>query len=70
MKHRCPICKKPTDSRRDSEFPFCSERCRVLDLGAWSAEKYRIASRAFDESEPENGNTTQALPDAPEPEDE
>jgi endogenous inhibitor of DNA gyrase (YacG/DUF329 family) len=51
MKHICPICKKPTDSGKDAEFPFCSERCRMLDLGAWSAEKYVVSEAIFDEEE-------------------
>jgi len=51
MKHTCPICKKPTDSEKDAEFPFCSERCRLLDLGAWSAEKYVVSDPIFDEEE-------------------
>lgn len=50
MKRQCPICKKPTDSDNDADFPFCSERCRLLDLGNWSSEKYVISSPAFDES--------------------
>jgi len=51
MKHGCPICKKPTDSQKDADFPFCSERCRLLDLGAWSAEKYVVSDAIFDEEE-------------------
>jgi endogenous inhibitor of DNA gyrase (YacG/DUF329 family) len=51
MKHVCPICKKPTDSQSGPEFPFCSERCRLLDLGAWSAEKYKVSEPIFDEEE-------------------
>jgi len=51
MKHVCPICKKPTDSEKDPDFPFCSERCRILDLGAWSAEKYVVSDPIFDEEE-------------------
>lgn len=51
MKYTCPICKKPTDSSKDVEFPFCSERCRMLDLGAWSAEKYVVSDPIFDEEE-------------------
>jgi uncharacterized protein len=55
MKHRCPICKKPTDSATDADFPFCSERCRLMDLGAWAAEKYVVSDPIFDEEElPEN----------------
>jgi hypothetical protein len=49
MKRNCPICRKPTDSERDADFPFCSERCRLQDLGNWSSEKYRVSESAFDE---------------------
>jgi endogenous inhibitor of DNA gyrase (YacG/DUF329 family) len=51
MKHICPICKRPTDSDRDADFPFCSERCRLLDLGAWASEKYVVSDPIFDEDE-------------------
>jgi hypothetical protein len=51
MKHHCPICKKPTDSATDADFPFCSERCRLMDLGAWAAEKYVVSDPIFDEEE-------------------
>lgn len=51
MKYTCPICKKPTDSEKDADFPFCSERCRLLDLGAWSAETYLVSDPVFDEEE-------------------
>ena len=51
MKHRCPICKRATDSELEKEFPFCSERCRLLDLGAWASEKYVVSDPIFDEAE-------------------
>jgi endogenous inhibitor of DNA gyrase (YacG/DUF329 family) len=51
MKHNCPICRKPTDSETDAEFPFCSERCRLLDLGAWASEKYVVSDPIFDEED-------------------
>ena len=51
MMHRCPICKKATDSELDRDFPFCSERCRLLDLGAWASEKYVVSDPVFDEQE-------------------
>jgi endogenous inhibitor of DNA gyrase (YacG/DUF329 family) len=51
MKHRCPICKRATDSELDKEFPFCSDRCRLLDLGAWASEKYVVSDPVFDEAE-------------------
>jgi len=51
MKHRCPICKRATDSEFGKEFPFCSERCRLADLGAWASEKYVVSDPVFDEAE-------------------
>jgi uncharacterized protein len=48
MKHRCPICKAPTDSTIHEEFPFCSERCRQRDLGNWASEKYVVSEPVFD----------------------
>jgi uncharacterized protein len=51
MTYNCPICKKTTDSAKDAEFPFCSERCRLLDLGAWASEKYAVSDPIFDEEE-------------------
>jgi endogenous inhibitor of DNA gyrase (YacG/DUF329 family) len=38
---RCPICRKPVDVT-EVEAPFCSRRCRVIDLGNWASEKYVI----------------------------
>jgi uncharacterized protein len=51
MNFHCPICGRPTDSKSNADFPFCSERCRLLDLGNWSAEKYKISEPIFDEGE-------------------
>jgi len=51
MKYSCPICKTSTDSETSADFPFCSERCRLLDLGAWAAEKYVVSDPIFDEEE-------------------
>jgi endogenous inhibitor of DNA gyrase (YacG/DUF329 family) len=44
----CPICKKPV-SFDDPNMPFCSDRCRLLDLGNWASEKYRIEGSKKDE---------------------
>jgi len=54
MNWRCPICRKPTDSESSPDFPFCGERCRLLDLGNWASEKYVVSEPLMDESEPEN----------------
>jgi endogenous inhibitor of DNA gyrase (YacG/DUF329 family) len=61
---RCPICRKPSDSEKDANFPFCSERCRLLDLGNWASEKYRISQPSFDESEFEGADREPLDPDA------
>jgi endogenous inhibitor of DNA gyrase (YacG/DUF329 family) len=50
MTRRCPICRKLTNSESHADFPFCSERCRLHDLGNWASEKYIISEPAFDES--------------------
>jgi endogenous inhibitor of DNA gyrase (YacG/DUF329 family) len=47
---RCPICKKPVTSG-DAEFPFCSERCRLIDLGKWASGAYVISSPVTDTSD-------------------
>lgn len=42
-KWECPICKRPVEES-ESHFPFCSERCKLIDLGNWASEKYVIAT--------------------------
>ena len=40
---KCPTCGKDVRWVPENRFrPFCSERCKQMDLGAWAAEKYRI----------------------------
>jgi uncharacterized protein len=50
LKVRCPICKAPVKST-DPEFPFCSERCRLIDLGKWASGAYVVSSPVRDTSE-------------------
>lgn len=38
----CPICKRPAAWKDNPDRPFCSERCRLIDLGAWAAEAYTV----------------------------
>ncbi|MFH1614378.1 MAG: DNA gyrase inhibitor YacG [Planctomycetota bacterium] len=48
MKHRCPTCKKvffynrKTSKEHRSYFPFCSDRCKLIDLGNWLDSRYTI----------------------------
>ncbi len=43
----CPICRKVVLAT-DEDFPFCSDRCRILDLGKWASGDYRISSPILD----------------------
>jgi len=43
LKLKCPICKKPV-TKAAEDFPFCSERCRVIDLGKWASGQYVVSS--------------------------
>jgi len=45
MSTPCPICKKPVEppsANERSSFPFCSERCKLIDLGRWLDGKYQV----------------------------
>jgi uncharacterized protein len=50
LKLKCPICKKTVTSK-DAEFPFCSDRCRLVDLGKWASGGYVISSPVQDTGE-------------------
>jgi uncharacterized protein len=50
VKVRCPICKKAV-KRAGPEFPFCSDRCRTIDLGKWASGGYVISSPVKDSEE-------------------
>ncbi|MBL8472094.1 MAG: DNA gyrase inhibitor YacG [Rhodocyclaceae bacterium] len=40
----CPTCNKTVEwSSRARWRPFCSERCKLIDLGQWANERYRVA---------------------------
>ena len=51
---RCPHCAKPVAWAGNPWRPFCSERCKTADLGAWASEEYRVPSEdAPEDGEPE-----------------
>ena len=40
---KCPQCNAEVAWTRESKWrPFCSERCKIIDLGGWASERYRI----------------------------
>jgi len=53
MMVKCPICKKEV-APGSPDFPFCSRRCRIIDLGNWASEEYKISTPAAPQSPSDN----------------
>lgn len=47
---RCPVCKSPVAGKDVPSFPFCSARCRQIDLGRWMDERY-VVSRPIEQAD-------------------
>ena len=43
---KCPTCSKQVEWQDNPFRPFCSERCKLLDLGKWVSEEYRVPGKA------------------------
>lgn len=44
---KCPTCGNKVNWTREAKFkPFCSERCRMIDLGAWASDRYAISAES------------------------
>lgn len=54
MSHRCPHCRAGFEAKT-AFFPFCSERCKLLDLGAWASERYSIPAHPAEENDSGDG---------------
>ena len=50
MTKPCPTCGEPARWEENPDRPFCSERCRMLDLGRWASEDYTVEDEG--ESDP------------------
>lgn len=55
MKPQCPVCNGETEWEGNPYRPFCSKRCKLIDLGAWLGEEYRIPGQAVTETQEEQG---------------
>ncbi len=44
---KCPTCRHPVEPTA-ADVPFCSDRCRLLDLGKWASGDYKISSPILD----------------------
>jgi endogenous inhibitor of DNA gyrase (YacG/DUF329 family) len=49
--HRCPICDKEFRPEESRALPFCSDRCRLVDLGRWLDERYGLETAPAEEEE-------------------
>jgi endogenous inhibitor of DNA gyrase (YacG/DUF329 family) len=69
MKHRCPICQKivkvpSKEKAEEAKFlPFCSRRCKLIDLGAWLDADYKIVSGPESEESDEPSDIKLISPD-------
>jgi uncharacterized protein len=52
---RCAICERQFDPAQSPAMPFCSERCRQIDLGRWLREAYSVPVERDPDEEPEGG---------------
>ena len=49
---KCPTCQKQVEWITSSSFrPFCSDRCRLIDLGDWASEKHAIPDESIPSTE-------------------
>jgi endogenous inhibitor of DNA gyrase (YacG/DUF329 family) len=48
---RCPVCDAHVDLERSPTVPFCSERCRLIDLGRWLDEAYAVPEQKTPDDE-------------------
>ena len=48
---RCPTCQREFQTESSPAMPFCSERCRLIDLGRWLDEEQRVPYERSDEDE-------------------
>ncbi len=51
MNVNCPVCGKEARFEGNPFRPFCSERCKLVDLGNWLSETYRVPDQRSDKEE-------------------
>lgn len=64
MQVRCPTCQTPVQWHAASRWrPFCSERCKLMDLGAWAAEKHAIPGEPATDPAGDAADSTRQSPE-------
>lgn len=61
---RCPICKREFDPAAAVAKPFCSERCRLVDLGRWLGEDYGLPAEPEVDPDDESAPTPRVPEDS------
>ena len=52
---RCPICKREAEWENNPFRPFCSERCKLIDLDNWLSGRYKVSTPLGPETDDERG---------------
>lgn len=60
---KCPTCGKETEYQGNEFRPFCSERCKLIDFGAWADEEFRLPTETTELSEEDVDKIEKALKD-------
>jgi endogenous inhibitor of DNA gyrase (YacG/DUF329 family) len=60
---KCPTCGEPVKYENNEYRPFCSERCKLLDFGAWADEEYNLPAESSEMSEQDLDQIETALRD-------
>ncbi len=55
MQIKCPVCKRKTTWEENPYRPFCSERCKLIDLGKWAMEEYKVPGGDDEEKKERSG---------------
>jgi len=58
---KCPTCQREVDWSQSPFRPFCSERCKLIDLGAWLTEKHAIPGEPAPDEAADRGLSQEAL---------
>ncbi len=61
----CPVCDKrvtASDPQAWPQFPFCSPRCKMIDLGRWLGERYGIPKESPEEADEDTGRDEKDAP--------
>lgn len=66
---RCPVCDAPVDLTVAPTPPFCSDRCRLVDLGRWLDESYTVPGRPRADDDEEDADGDDGVGAAPDPDD-